>query len=411
MTIWAIFDVVLTLFLVAHFSSVSVFNVQALHFNISTSGFDLWIVSLVRSASLLGFTLGKAISKNKEKSSRKLSKLSPIVATSVVLLLIYPIVKLLICEEYDEKGKLIFHPTPTPTVETVTSSNSSSTSSSSPHHPWIWGLIGWSELANCIYAFCYCILAFKMKGTREAKRYKEMRINNINADIDEEEVSNSSDDSTDSDSSSSSSSLSPLLTKQTKRKEKKEAKRGATVLRLLQLSRPDIHIILSGFFFLGVAAAADTIQPYYYGKVIDTIAIRRDESEFVQAIVVICVLAGTASIGSGLRGMLFLISMARVNIRVRNRLFGAVTRQEIGFFDTNRTGDVTSRLTSDTTKLSDQISLNMNIFLRSLARAIGSLIFMFKLSWKLSIVVLLGIPLIALITYYYGKYYKVTSET
>lgn len=36
-------------------------------------------------------------------------------------------------------------------------------------------------------------------------------------------------------------------------------------------------------------------------------------------------------------------------------LFTAITQQEIGFFDTTLTGDVTSRLVADTTQLGDQV--------------------------------------------------------
>ena len=51
--------------------------------------------------------------------------------------------------------------------------------------------------------------------------------------------------------------------------------------------------------------------------------------------------------------------------------------QDIGFFDVTKTGDITSRLSSDTTLVGDQVSLNVNVFLRSLVQAIGVLLFMF----------------------------------
>ena len=57
--------------------------------------------------------------------------------------------------------------------------------------------------------------------------------------------------------------------------------------------------------------------------------------------------------------------------------------------------------------MSDQISLNLNIFLRSVAKAVGVLVFMIRLSWKLTIVTLISIPLIAVVSKFYGKYYKV----
>lgn len=70
-------------------------------------------------------------------------------------------------------------------------------------------------------------------------------------------------------------------------------------------------------------------------------------------------------------------------------------------------GDVISRLTSDTTIVSDLISQNINIFLRNVVKATGVIFFMFSLSWKLSLVTFMGFPIIMLVSDVYGKYYQV----
>ena len=68
--------------------------------------------------------------------------------------------------------------------------------------------------------------------------------------------------------------------------------------------------------------------------------------------------------------------------------------QDIGFYDTTKTGDITSRLSSDTTLVGDQVTLNVNVFLRSVVQAIGVLIFMFVLSWQLSIIAFISVPVV-----------------
>lgn len=70
-------------------------------------------------------------------------------------------------------------------------------------------------------------------------------------------------------------------------------------------------------------------------------------------------------------------------------------------------GDITSRLSSDTTQVSDLISQNVNMFLKSLVQGIGFFIFMFGISWKLALVTIMGFPFIAVISNVYGEYYKV----
>lgn len=41
----------------------------------------------------------------------------------------------------------------------------------------------------------------------------------------------------------------------------------------------------------------------------------------------------------GVRGGVFSLTFARLNLRVRNHLYRVLMRQEIGFFDKNHTGD------------------------------------------------------------------------
>ena len=63
------------------------------------------------------------------------------------------------------------------------------------------------------------------------------------------------------------------------------------------------------------------------------------------------------------------MAMARLNARIRSRLFGTLLRQDIGFFDKTKTGEITSRLAADTTTVADQVCLNLNVMLRSLTQA------------------------------------------
>lgn len=74
------------------------------------------------------------------------------------------------------------------------------------------------------------------------------------------------------------------------------------------------------------------------------------------------------ALATGVRGGLFSIAMARLNVRLRTVLFSALLNQEVGFFDTTKTGDITSRLSADTTTVSDQVCLNMNVMMRSLTQ-------------------------------------------
>ena len=70
-------------------------------------------------------------------------------------------------------------------------------------------------------------------------------------------------------------------------------------------------------------------------------------------------------------------------------------------------GDITSRLTSDTTTMSDTIGLNCNIFLRNLIKSVGVCVFMIVLSWRMTILTFMGLPIVFAVSKLYGNYYKV----
>eukprot|EP00934_Nitzschia_sp_Nitz4_P003704 Nitzschia sp. Nitz4//scaffold22_size323478//235391//238471//NITZ4_000566-RA/size323478-augustus-gene-0.243-mRNA-1//-1//CDS//3329543112//3694//frame0 len=192
---------------------------------------------------------------------------------------------------------------------------------------------------------------------------------------------------------------------------------------LLAICTPDLHLLVVAFIFLILAAAAQVYIPRYTGKIlnglVETFSGDDDDGSHksisdvpgfkanVRELIVWSVLSG---VFSGIRGSVFSVVGGRVNVRLRRRLMDALLIQDIGFFDTTKTGDITSRLSSDTTLVGDQVTYNVNIFLRSLVQAIGVLIFMFAISWQLSILAFISVPAITVLSKWYGQFLRSLSK-
>lgn len=73
-------------------------------------------------------------------------------------------------------------------------------------------------------------------------------------------------------------------------------------------------------------------------------------------------------------------------------------------------GDILSRLSADTTQMSDLISQNTKIFLRDVVKGTGDFVFMCAMSWKLALMTVTGFPFIAVLSKIYGDYYKVSPS-
>ena len=112
----------------------------------------------------------------------------------------------------------------------------------------------------------------------------------------------------------------------------------------------------------------------------------------------------------GIRTCFLSVAVARLNVRLRKLVFRSLIDQEIGFFDKVKTGDMLSRLSSDTTTMSDLISQNLNGFLWNLVKTIGTLAFILKLSWQLSLTCFIGAPIVFSVGKFYGDYYRRLSS-
>jgi ATP-binding cassette subfamily B protein len=86
----------------------------------------------------------------------------------------------------------------------------------------------------------------------------------------------------------------------------------------------------------------------------------------------------------------------RVVADLRRDLFAHVIRLEPGFFETTRTGEVLSRLTTDTAVVQTVIGASVTQALRNVLLALGGLALLFVTNPKLTGLVLLVVPLVVL---------------
>ena len=70
-------------------------------------------------------------------------------------------------------------------------------------------------------------------------------------------------------------------------------------------------------------------------------------------------------------------------------------------------GDITSRLSKDTTLMGRTVALNVNVLLRTLIKTGGMLSLMVSLSWKLTLLMLMETPVTGLLQSVYDSHYQV----
>jgi ATP-binding cassette subfamily B protein len=120
------------------------------------------------------------------------------------------------------------------------------------------------------------------------------------------------------------------------------------------------------------------------------------------ALALVVIFAVTA-LASALRFVLFSRAGERIVARLRNDLYAALLRQEIAFFDTQKTGELSSRLSSDATVLQTTVTSNVSMVLRNAMQALGALAMLLVTSGKLTTIMLAVVPPVALSAVWYGR--------
>ncbi|XP_074167186.1 antigen peptide transporter 2 [Sminthopsis crassicaudata] len=185
----------------------------------------------------------------------------------------------------------------------------------------------------------------------------------------------------------------------------------AMMWRLLKLSWPDFPFLVAAFFFLAAAVIGEMFIPHYTGRVIDILGQDFDPDAFATAIFFMCLFSLGSSFSAGCRGGLFTLILSRINLRIRRLLFSSLLRQDLSFFQETKTGELNSRLSSDTNLMSRWLPLNANVFLRSLVKVIGLYGFMFSLSPRLTLLSLIEVPFsIAAEKIYNARYQDVLQQ-
>lgn len=100
----------------------------------------------------------------------------------------------------------------------------------------------------------------------------------------------------------------------------------------------------------------------------------------------------------------------RVSADIRLKVFNHLLTLHPHYFEENRSGEIMSRLTTDTTLLQTVIGSSASMALRSSLTAIGGLILLFITNLKLSLLVLVSVPLVLLPIILFGRRVRTLSR-
>ncbi|AJE45644.1 ABC transporter transmembrane domain-containing protein [Celeribacter indicus] len=175
--------------------------------------------------------------------------------------------------------------------------------------------------------------------------------------------------------------------------EREKSKRIGALGKLWPFVRPYRQLMVAAFAALVLTACISLVLP---------IAVRRVVDGFQGAGVVLLdqyfgaalLIAGLLALGTGLRYYLVTRLGERVVADIRKAVFGRMIRMSPAFYERIMTGEVLSRITTDTTLILSVIGSSISVALRNALIMLGGLVLMLVTSAKLTGLVLLIVPVV-----------------
>lgn len=199
---------------------------------------------------------------------------------------------------------------------------------------------------------------------------------------------------------------------------KSQSKAGfGEIWRLIKVARPEIRWLGLAFCFLVISSSVTMSIPFSVGRILD-LATKGDVddirlfgltlNQFFIGLGAILTLGAMANFG---RVILLRIVGERVVARLRSQLYRRTYVQDAEFFDANRVGDLISRLSSDTVIVGKSVTQNLSDGLRALFSGGAGFAIMVWTSPKLTGLLLLMFPPIAVGAVIYGRAIRNISRT
>ncbi|MFU8863368.1 MAG: ABC transporter transmembrane domain-containing protein [Rhodobacterales bacterium] len=195
----------------------------------------------------------------------------------------------------------------------------------------------------------------------------------------------------------------------TAEQERAKSKQIGALAALWPFLRPYRRLLVAAIMALVLTACVSLVLPLAVRRVVDNFNVEDGallDIYFTAALGVAALLA----IGTGLRYLLVTRLGERVVADIRKAVFDRVLGMSPAFFERIMTGEVLSRITTDTTLIQSVIGSSISIALRNALLFVGALILMLFTSAKLAGLVLLIVPAVIVPILVLGRRLRVLSR-
>ncbi|USD42980.1 ABC transporter ATP-binding protein/permease [Vibrio sp. SCSIO 43135] len=191
---------------------------------------------------------------------------------------------------------------------------------------------------------------------------------------------------------------------------KPEKKSLGILLELFKFIKPYKGRVVAALFALVFTASLTLSVGHGIRLLIDEGFSQQSLSDLGSAIQFIMLVTVLISIGTFFRFYLVSSVGERVSADIRLSVFNHIVTLHPSYFETNGSGDIMSRITTDTTLLQSIIGSSFSMAMRSALMCAGAIIMLFATNIKLTLIVLASVPFILIPILVFGRRVRALSR-
>lgn len=172
---------------------------------------------------------------------------------------------------------------------------------------------------------------------------------------------------------------------------------------IFQFIAPYKKNVVLALFFLVFTAGISLSLGQGVKMVIDNGFISGSMEQLTQTILVLIGMIFLLAFGTFFRFYLMSWIGERVSADIRTAVFNQIIKLHPSYFEENRSGELMSRLTTDTALLQSIIGSSFSMALRSTFMLLGGLVMLFVTNLKLTMIVVVCVPLVLLPMMFFGR--------
>lgn len=189
--------------------------------------------------------------------------------------------------------------------------------------------------------------------------------------------------------------------------------------------RPYRLYFFIGWIFLVLSSSAGLFFPYLLGQLLGgtdtspTVSSSVDNKQLFENLsldnintvaLMLLILFVLQSLFSYFRIVIFTKVTENALRDIRKDAFYKLIYMPMDFFNKNKVGELTSRLSADITLIQDTLRTTIAEFFRQIIIIIGSIIFITIVSWRLALIMLATVPVMAIVAVLFGRFIRKLSK-